>query len=68
MIYDATLLRATTPPRRTDTHRLPAAVARARDVPGRVDGSEVEGADSSLGANIVTAGHVVRVERWEDGT
>jgi len=39
-----------TPPCRTDTHRL---VASAREAADRVDGSEVEGADSSLGANII---------------
>lgn len=61
MIYLAALLH-TTPPRRTDIHRLPAAVASAREVAGRVDGSEVEGAVSSLGANMVTAGHGVDVD------
>jgi hypothetical protein len=55
LIYLAGLLHAsnTPPPRRTDTQRLPAAVASARDVPGRVDGSEVEGVNSSLGANMI---------------
>jgi hypothetical protein len=53
LIYLAGLIHADSPPpNRTDTHRLPAAVASAREETGRVDGSEVEGVNSSLGANM----------------
>lgn len=41
-------------------------MASAREVAGRVDGSEVDDADSTLGANIVTAGESGRTEKWED--
>ena len=41
-------------------------MASAREVAGMVDGSEVDDADSTLGANIVTAGESGRTEKWED--
>jgi hypothetical protein len=41
-------------------------VASAREVAGRVNGSEVDDADSTLGASIVTAGEGGGIEKWED--
>lgn len=58
---------AATSPRRTDVHRLAGdMVASAREVAGRVNGSEVDDADSTLGASIVTAGEGGGIEKWED--
>jgi hypothetical protein len=41
-------------------------VASAREVAGRVDGSEVDDANSTLGENIVTAGESGGRVEWED--
>ena len=41
-------------------------MASARQVAGRVDGSEVDDANSALGASIVTAGESGGIEKWED--
>lgn len=41
-------------------------MASARVVAGRVDVSEVDEANSTLGATIVTAGEGGGIEEWED--
>jgi hypothetical protein len=57
---------AATPPRRTDVQRLAGnMLVSAREVGSRVDGSEVDDGNSTLGANIVTAGEGDRGEEWE---